>query len=68
MRVIKSTVLVGAGTDEPITYFEYSGLKTETKPTDGVAMGSLFFEVDTGDVYAYNETAESWVKEISLQG
>lgn len=42
-------------------------LSTDDKPTDGMATGSLSLEVDTGDVYAYDETSETWTKQFSLQ-
>ena len=50
---------------------EYAGLSTDTKPTDGVATGAIFVEVNTGDVYFFNEegAADSkWVKQFSFQG
>ena len=49
-------------------YVEYAGLSTDTKPT-GVATGSVFTEVDTGDVYFFNadETDAKWNKMFSLQ-
>ena len=48
-------------------YVEYAGLHTDSKPA-GVAMGSIFVEVDTGDVYFYNADGETWVKQFSFQG
>ena len=51
-----------------VTYFEFSGLHDDTKPTNGVSTGSLFLEVDTGDVYAYNEAGETWLKIAALGG
>ena len=42
-------------------------LSTEDKPTDDIATGSFGFEVDTGDVYAYDETSETWTKQFSFQ-
>ena len=49
---------------DDIHYVELAGLSTDTKPI-GFATGSLFIEVDTGDVFFYNEEAEpdsEWVK------
>ena len=46
---------------------EYAGLSTDTKPTDGVATGAIFVEVDTGKVYFYNSAAETWVEQFSFQ-
>lgn len=41
-------------------YVEMAGTSTESKPTTGVVTGSLFLEVDTGDVYAFDETTDTW--------
>ena len=41
-------------------YHEYTGLSTDTKPTTGVGVNSLFLELDTGDIYYY--TGEAWAK------
>lgn len=37
-------------------------LSTDTKPTTGIANGSLVLEMDTGKIYAFNETASTWVE------
>ena len=34
----------------------------------GIATGSLFLEVDTGDVYAYDEIDEEWDQIAALGG
>jgi len=47
-------------------YVEYAGLYDETKPSDNICTGSIFTEVDTGDVYLYDE-ASDWTKQFSLQ-
>lgn len=58
--------------DGEIVYAEIYGLSTDTKPTAGLAMGSKFTEVDTGDIYLFNEdetTAENaWVKQGASEG
>lgn len=41
-------------------YVEVAGTSTESKPTEGLVTGSLFLEVDTGTVYAFDETTETW--------
>ena len=54
-----------------VTYIEASGLSTDDKPVEGIATGSLFLEIDTGDVYARNEdgdTGSEWLKVASLGG
>lgn len=52
---------------DDIHYVELACLSTDTKPT-GFATGSLCLEVDTGDVYAYDETGAEWNKIASLGG
>ena len=50
-------------------YYEYAGLSTDTKPQrDDIITGSLFLEVDTGDVYAYDEDGTTWHQITSLGG
>lgn len=44
------------------TVAQIACLSTDTKPTDGIVTGSICLEVDTGDVYAYDEIGESWNK------
>ena len=54
--------------DPPVRYLELAGLSTDTKPVDPMnamvvtATGSRFLEVDTGDVYAYDENGATWHK------
>lgn len=45
-----------------IKYYEYAGLSTDEKPTEGVATGSVFIEVDTANAYLYDEEGEEWEK------
>lgn len=49
-------------------YIEAAGLSTDSKPTLNVVTGSTFLEVDTGDVYAFDETGAEWDKIASLGG
>ena len=50
-------------------YIEAAGLKTESKPTSNIVTGSLFLEVDTGDVYAFAEgDVPAWNKIAELGG
>ena len=51
-----------------VQYVEFAGLSTDTKPTNGIATGSLFLEVDTGDVFAYDEAGSEWNKICALGG
>ena len=43
-------------------YVECAGLSTDEKPVDGLMTGSTFLEVDTGDVFLFDEVGESWNK------
>ena len=50
-----------------ITYIEGACASTDSKPTAGIATGSILVEANTGDVYLFNEASTSWVKQFSLQ-
>lgn len=48
------------------------GLSTDTKPTDVFEFGgaeipiknaSLFYEINTSDLYVYDEDGETWIKQ-----
>ena len=44
-------------------YIEAFGLSTDDKPTVNIVTGSKFTEVDTGDVYLFDETSPgTWTK------
>ena len=45
---------------------EFSGLRTDSKPTDAY-QGSVFIELDTGDIYMFDATSGTWIKQMSLQ-
>lgn len=62
-------VLVEKGYDGTNKYIEASGLSTDSKPTENIVTGSLFLEVDTGDVYAFAEgDTPSWNQIAALGG
>ena len=49
--------------DNSKVYAEIAGKSTDSKPVTGLATGSKFTEVDTGDVYLFDETgAGTWTK------
>lgn len=57
--------------DSEKSYVELACLRTDSKPVGGMITGSLALEVDTGDIYAYNEEGASgseWVKIAALGG
>ena len=51
-------------TDGQTTYCELRGLSTDTKPTEingmTIGNGSVFIEIDTQEVYIFNETTQEW--------
>lgn len=55
-------------TDTNRAYAELAGLSSDTKPTDGLATGSIFTEVDTGTVFFFDDASDTWVEQFSFQG
>ena len=52
-----------------VTMTEYSGgnvqlvcLSTDTKPTTGIANGSVCLEMDTGKIYLFDEANAEWLE------
>ena len=43
-------------------YVELYGTSSDSKPTTGIVMGSVFVEVDTGKVFLFNEDSSVWVE------
>lgn len=66
MRIlIKYGVDKADGSTDGRYYVEIAGDNTETKPTELIASGSIFLEVDTGDLYVFDESANSGAGEWS---
>lgn len=55
-------------TDDGLKYAEMAGLADDTKPVGGLVTGSLFLEVDTGDVYAYDEESTGTWNQVAALG
>lgn len=71
IRVTYQQVLANSAPTEDgsfVSYIEAAGLSTDTKPEDKIATGSLFLEVDTGDVYAFDEDGGTWGQIAALGG
>ena len=47
---------------DSLAYAELYGLNDDDKPTSGIITGSKFTEVDTGDVYLFDEVSGNWTK------
>lgn len=41
---------------------EIACLSTDTKPTEGVANGSILIEMNTGKIYMFNEAGAEWLE------
>lgn len=63
VRVLNERVIAGN-----VKYVELSCLSTDTKPTANICTGSLALEVDTGDVYAFDEVSGEWKQIAALGG
>lgn len=49
--------------DQEKKYAEMFGKSTDNKPLTGLVTGSKFTEVDTGDVYLFDESGDgTWTK------
>lgn len=59
MRIVKNVTLDADGK----RYIEGFGTSSESKPTQGICMGSCFIEVDTGKAFLFNETTSTWVEQ-----
>ena len=51
-------------TEGQTTFCELRGLSTDTKPTEingyTIGNGSVFIEIDTQEVFIFNETTQEW--------
>lgn len=45
------------------SYIEGACLAADSKPTDGIANGSIVIEIDTGKIFMFNETGSAWVEQ-----
>lgn len=41
----------------------YVGLTTDTKPVTGVENGTVILEIDSGDVFFFDQENAQWVKQ-----
>lgn len=44
------------------SYIEAACLSGDSKPTDGIANGSLVIEMNTGKIFMFNEAGSAWVE------
>lgn len=46
--------------------YEFRGVAADAKPTDSdkkMATGSTFYEIDTQDIYMYDASTSTWIKQ-----
>lgn len=71
MRIYKTGAVANdaneSGGVDQLQVVEIFCTSLETKPTDGIADGSIAVEIDTGKVYFFNETTGLWVEQFSFQ-
>jgi hypothetical protein len=54
------SVTIGPDGKKAATFY---GTSSEAKPTQNIAMVSVFIEVDTGKAYLYNESSSTWIEQ-----
>lgn len=57
VRILESKFI-----SDGLFYQDLAGLKDDEKPVTGLITGSTFIEVDTGDVYMFDEIDSGWNK------
>ena len=45
---------------------EYTGLSTDTKPTENVPNGSSFYEINTKTMYVFDAENGTWIKQFKF--
>ena len=67
LRITKEKEIQNAPSLNAVRYVEGFCASTDTKPTDRIATGSNIIEVDTGDVYFFDEETSAWSVMLSLK-
>ena len=67
LRLTKQKELQNPPSLDAVTYIEGFCVAEDKKPTDRIATGSSLIEVDTGDVWFFNEETSTWSALLSLQ-
>ena len=58
-------ILEGYTIQEGVMYIEAVGLSSDTKPTEGIATGSKFTEVDTVAAFLFDEESGMWLSQAT---
>lgn len=67
LRITKQKEVQNYPSLDAVTYIEGFCHSTDTKPMDRIATGSNIIEVDTGDVYFFDEETSAWSVMLSLK-
>lgn len=67
VRVVKVSSFFDSEDNALLDLVDVACLSTDTKPTAGIATGSVCTEVDTGAVFLFDEESGDWVEQFSLQ-
>lgn len=67
LRITKAIEVQNLPSLEAVTYIEGFCVNGDTKPTERIATGSNIIEVDTGDVYFYDEETSTWDLMLNLK-
>lgn len=67
LRITKQKEVQNYPSLDAVAYIEGFCHSTDTKPTDRIATGSNIIEVDTGDVYFFDEETSAWSVMLSLK-
>ena len=58
-------ILVGYTIREGVMFIDAAGLSSDTKPTEGIATGSRFIEVDTVAEFLFDEESGMWLSQAT---
>lgn len=67
LRITKQKEVQNLPSLDAVLYIEGFCVSTDTKPTDRIATGSNIIEVDTGNVFFYDEGTSTWSIMLSLK-
>lgn len=68
VRIVKVSAFFDGEDNALLDLVDVACLSTDTKPTAGIATGSVCIEADTGNVFIFDEESGDWVEQFSLQG
>ena len=62
IRNTETPVTVEVKDGNNIVQVKLAGLSTDSKPTAGIATGSSFLEVNTGQIFLFDEVGGTWTE------